>query len=101
MPGNFTLGCLLGQYDKAQSFDTSSVSPAQSNSWDMAFASSSVFFQNSNVQKMQETEVRRKLVAGESKPRINANKRGFSWNLKDKGKKIVLTGGGFWVLILL
>lgn len=34
MPGNFTLGCLLGAYDKAQSFDVASVNnPSEINSW--------------------------------------------------------------------
>ena len=43
--GDFTLGCLLGQYDKAQSFDVDSVAlPTGVNSWGKVTGQSSLYF---------------------------------------------------------
>lgn len=47
--GNFTLGCLLGQYDRAQSFDISSkaitaANGTSVNSWAKSVSTSSAFF---------------------------------------------------------
>src|SRR3990167_4082912 len=51
MPGDFTLGALLGQYDRAQSFDVASkatpLADGDCGSWD--FAVSSVNFQDNDV----------------------------------------------------
>ncbi len=49
MSGDFTLGCLLGQYDRAQSFDISSFAIEASgvNSWDKTSDQTSLFFTNS------------------------------------------------------
>ena len=44
--GDFTLGCLLGQYDKAQSFDVNSFALGGSgiNSWETVSIVSSITF---------------------------------------------------------
>ena len=55
MPGDFTLGCLLGQYDQAQSFDVASIGgPSSVGSWFINFAASSIFFQNANVHSSEQ-----------------------------------------------
>ncbi len=52
MAGDFTLGCLLGQYDKAQSFDVSSDTSGNLNtkvgSWEMAGALTGAFVTESH-----------------------------------------------------
>lgn len=50
MPGNLTLGCLLGQYDKAQSFDVDSFNVITNvNSWIAGTVATSYSFQNTNI----------------------------------------------------